>query len=339
MKLARLLGRHKGLSDFLDRFAANELDRLLAGIGRSRAVALEEFPSGGNALIRRLVLADGSSLVVRLYFVDPIRQKGLSHWHLNRRLRERGLRVPTIHIRQTFPFSRGLSDVDVLIEDFLEGEEINEAALNNRAVCSRLAEVLLRLHEDVSPSPGRTWTGKASDDPMREAVAEAPVPFERVRGHLPEITSEHVRHHLAWLRECVAKRSVPTSYELVHGDFYPENLLLTPDGAIALIDLGAMAYGCFETDLVAARQSAPQANWWKEFCDEYFAARPSVRERFEQNAPLFFAVQCLSKAAHRATRARKALEKGKHENAERDRARAREYWKMLATAVENNSPR
>ena len=337
MKLARLFGGRKRLNDFLDRFAAKELPSLLARIGRPHAAALEEFPSGGSALVRRLILADGASLVLRAYFVDPIEQRAFSHWYLNRRLAERGFQVPTIHVRQIFPFPRGLASVEVLIEDFVEGEEIIQATQNDRAVRSRLVETLLRLHEDVSPSPGRPWTGHVSDNPMRKAVARAPVLFERIRGQLPEVSAEQVRHSLTWLREFLARWPIPASYELIHGDFYPENLLLTPDGAIALIDLGAMVYGCFETDLVVARWSGTEENWWKEFCDEYFAARPSARERFEQNAPLFLAVHYLARAAHRAIRARKALEEGKLENAERHRAQGREYWNQFAAAVEGRS--
>ena len=333
MKLRRFFGWRR-LPAFLDRFASKHLAEVLRSIGRPPATAIETFPRGRIAVVRCLILADGSSLVLRVYFADPAKQEAFTHCYLNRRLAERGFRVPAIHLRRVFPFARGEFDAEVVIEDFVEGVEINDAMQDDEALRRRLVETLRRLHSDRSPQPGRTWTGRTTGDPVLKAGAKAPVRFARVRRLLPEVTSRQVDQYLAWFRDAVARRTVPDAYELTHGDFNRGNVLVTSAGEIALIDLGTTVYGCFEADLADARWMFPERAWWEAFCRDYFADQPQRQDRFERNAPLFFANLYLTKAARQAAGARKALEKGRPQTAEARCAKGRFYWNELVATIE-----
>jgi hypothetical protein len=74
MRLPRFLGGRLRLEDCVAPFVAGELPRLLAEIGWPRPERLEEFPSGRHPL-RKIVFAAHASLVLRIYFVDPVRQE------------------------------------------------------------------------------------------------------------------------------------------------------------------------------------------------------------------------------------------------------------------------
>ncbi|MBM3335371.1 phosphotransferase, partial [Candidatus Sumerlaeota bacterium] len=139
---------------------------------------------------------------------------------------------------------------------------------------------------------------------------------------------------LTWLREKTTERPIPGFYELIHGDFHRNNFKMTPDGQIAMIDLGAMTYGYFESDLVDARWGFIDQPWWEGFCADYFAVNPEGRERFERYAPLFFGLFYLNKASVRAVRARKSLEKDRPEAAEIHRAKGQRYWNLLLAAMD-----
>jgi Ser/Thr protein kinase RdoA (MazF antagonist) len=334
MKLSHLFGGERRLSGFVDRFTANHLSGVLESIGHAPAAKIESFASGQNALVRRLILANGKSLVLRAYFADAKKQPGFSHWYLNRHLAERGFRVPEIHLRRAFSFPQGKADVEVLVEDFIEGQVVTEAVRDDEAVRRGVVEILLRLHDDQSPRPGRPWLGIEARDPLQEAMARAPVRFERLRTQLTDVTPRQVERCLAWFRERLAQRQLPPSYELIHGDFNRENLLITPDGGIVLIDLVSMGYGCFESDLVDTRWMFFDQAWWDGFCDEYFAAQPSRRDRFERNAPLFFAFFYLMKSSRQASSAGKAIEKRDHEAVESHLAKSRRFWNLLLAAIE-----
>jgi len=337
MKLAQLFGGRRKISALLDPFYSGQLPGILAGIGQPPAVAIESFGAGRSALVRRLVLADGRSLVLRAYFAEPAKQPAFSHWYLNRRLADRGFRVPAIHFCGRFQFPHAKADVEVLIEDFVTGERIGDTMRDDPAVRSRLVENLLRLHSDRSPYPGRPWIGQIPDDPLREAMDKTPNRLARVRSLLPDITAHLVKRCTTWFQEQLARRSVPTSFELIHGDFHRENLLLTPDGKIALIDLGRTFYGCFESDLVDARWMYPDHDWWAAFCDHYFAAEPARRERFDKNAPLFFAFYHLTKAARQAARTRQSIEKSRHKVAESCRDKCRSCWNQMLAVIEGRA--
>lgn len=291
MKLRRLFGRRRRLGDFLDDFAKRRLADILKEIGRPEAVAITRFASGRNTLVRRLELADGNSLVLRAYFVDPEKRKAFSHCYLNRRLGERGFCVPRIHFTGEMAFARGKANVEVIIEDYVESEPIGDAMSEDRHLRARLAATLRQLHADRSPKPGRTWLGRQFADPVVEAEAKAPVLFERIARQLGRSVSSEAERCLEWLRQARERRAVPDSYELIHGDFTRENILLRPDGAIALVDLGTMEYGCFETDLVCAADGFFNRSWWDGFCADYFQDDSVRRERFQHNAALFFAGQ------------------------------------------------
>ncbi|KPL08265.1 hypothetical protein AMJ85_08505 [candidate division BRC1 bacterium SM23_51] len=341
MKLHRLLGGRRRLTDFLDRFAAKHLSEVLSSVGRPPAATIEAFTSGRNTLVRRLNLADGSSLVLRGYFVDPVKQKGYTHWYLNRRLAERGFHVPAILFRRVFAFPRGKANVEVLIEEFVEGQAIGEAMREDESVRRRLAETLVRLHSDRSPQPGRPphggLSGQVPTDPLRAAVERVPLLLDRIRLQLSEVTAQQAQRCLRWFRDSIGRRPVCETYELVHGDFSRDNLLLAPGGEIALIDLGTMAYSHFEVDLAAARWGFFDQAWWEQFCEDYFAIDPSGRKRFEQSGPLFSALYCLQKASSRAVRARKAAEKGDHAATESYRTESRRFWSLLLSTLSADS--
>lgn len=334
MNLSHFFGGQRRLTGFIDRLVANDLPAILKSIGQPPATKIESFASGQTALVRHLILADGQSLVLRAYFVDPVKQPGFSHWYLNRRLAERGFRMPAIPFREVLPFPRGKADVEVLLEEFIEGQVITEAVRDDETVRRRVVEAVLRLHKEQSPRPGHPWLKDNAADPIREAMARAPVRFQRIRKQLPDATARQVERCIAWLREKTAQRPLPQSYELIHGDLNRENLLLTPDGGIVLLDLVSMAYGCFESDLVDARWMFFDQPWWEDFCDEYFAAEPTRRERFEANAPLFFAFFYLIKASRQASSAGKAVEKRNDEAAESHLAKSRRFWNLLLDIVE-----
>ena len=288
------------------------------------------------ALVRRLVLSDGRSLVLRGYFVDRQKQNGFAHWYMSRHLAERGIRVPAVYFRQVFPFPRGKADVEVLIEEFVEGQVVTEAVRHDATVRHRVVETLVQLHSDRSPCPGRPWLGSPSPDPMAEVLDKVPVRLDRIRKQLAEVTPQEAERCLRWFRERVARRPVPESYELIHCDWNRENVLLTPNGEVVVLDLVTMAYGCFESDLVDVRWMFFDEGWWREFCEGYFEKEPSRRERFEQNAPLFLASFLLIKAARQASGAGKALERGDPALAETRRAKSRKFWKLLIATMEGS---
>jgi hypothetical protein len=335
MKLARLFGRGQQLTSFLDRFMANDMPSVLAQIGRPSVVTIEPFPHGHSGLVRRLFLADGRSLVLRAYFVDPVKRKGFARRHLIEYLAAAGFHVPAIHFSGIFPFPRGLADVDLMIEEFVDGQPIADAVCNDQAGRRHLAEILWKIHGDRSPRPGRTWLEGPNADPLRAALAKAPELLDRVRRQWPDIPPPQIKSSLTWLRETITGQPVPESYELIHGDFHRNNFKMTPDGEIVMIDLGAMTYGYFEADLVDARWGFIDQAWWEGFCADYFAVNPAGRERFERYAPLFFALFYLTKASVRAVRARKSLEKNHSETAEIHRAKGRRYWNLLLAAMES----
>jgi hypothetical protein len=334
MKLAWPFGGRRKLSAFFDAFSSNQLPGILAGIGQPPVAKAEEFGAGRNALVRRLVLADGRSLILRAYLADPDKQPTASYGYLNRRLAERGFRMPTVHFRGLFPFPRGRTDVELLIEDFIQGRTLADSERDNSGIRHQAVKALLDLHSDQSPRPGRPWLGKEGPDPIHAAIEKTPRRLDRVRQELPDVAPRQLQTCLAWLRERVAQRPLPSSYELIHDDFNRENLLLMPDGEIVVIDLVTMAYGCFESDLVGARWMFFGEPWWREFCNEYFAAEPLRRERFEQTTPLFSAFFHLTKAARQASSARKSIEKGRSDAAEAHRAKCRFHWEQLMLTIE-----
>lgn len=337
MKLRQILGRSKELSDFLDGFARKHLTAVLAEIDRPPATAIESFGPGRNTLVRRLVLADGSAVVLRVFPAEPTVQGGFSHWHLNRLLAGRGLRVPAIHFRRTYPFPRGKSDVEVMLEEFIDGRPIVGDLRDDEPVRARLAQTLRVIHGDQAPHPGCPWLNRVDPDPLDAAMQSAPARFARVRAHLSEVKPAEVKTCLTWLRETLARRPRPAAYEFTHGDYGRDNLLLTREGEIALIDLGNVAFGCFEFDLVDAHWSFFDPAWWEGFCDAYFAAEPARRERFALTAPLFFVFYYLRKAASRSVRARKAAAAGKTDLAETCTADARQLWELLLRVMESET--
>ncbi len=338
MKLARLFGRRKGLSEFVQEFADTGLSEMLVEIGCPPVVRMEPFATGQNALVRRLILSGGRSLVLRAYFADPEKQSGLCHCYITQRLAGLGVRVATVRLRRTLPFPRGKADVEILLEDLIEGAVLSEAMRDDQSVRQKIATLLLRIHHEQCEQPGRPWLHQVWPDPLQEAVDKAPSRLARVRAILSDATPTRIESCLRWFRERVAHRPVPPWYELIHRDWNRENLLLTPDGELALVDLVSMAYGCFESDLVAARMMFFDAVWWAAFCEDYFAGAPDRRERFEQNAAVFFADFFLTKASRQASSARKALEKGRPEEAEMHRAKSRCFWQMLCACTDGQSP-
>jgi len=332
--LLRLLWGEGRLSEFLEPFARAHLPGLLTELGRAPAAAIERFEAGHIACVRRVRLADGTALVLRAGFVDGS-ERGAAHEHVNRRLAGRGLCVPAIHCRRTFPFPRGRADVEILLEDYVEGRMIDESMRHDEGLRRALARTLLDLHADTSERPGRPWLREdAAADPVEAALAKAPEWLGRIARQLPEAGPSQTARCLAWLCGAARERVRPAACVFMHGDFCADNLLVTPDGRIALVDLGTMAYGCLEIDIVTAYFGFFERTWWERFCEAYFAGRPERRARFEANAPLFFALHFLRKAASRAVRRRKLREKREEREAESYREECKRFWDGLIALVE-----
>jgi len=337
MKLFRLFGGRRRPGDFMESFAAKLLPQVLASIGRPPAAKIELFPHGRHRSVYRLVLGDGGQLVLRTYLSDEPEQRALSHWHLNGFLAKKGFCVPTIHFRGVFPFTRRGDDVHVTIEDFVEGEPVGAGVCDRPAIRHQMAEILHLFHNEVAPRQGKPWVGSEAPELVLRMAEKAPVLFERIRAQLPEVTSQQAAQCLKWIRENVARRPVPSAYELIYGGFDRHDLLVTPQGRIALIDTGSIAYDVFETDLVDARWGFLDQAWFEGFCADYFSLAPFRRERYERYAPIFFARFYLNTAAGRAVRARKNMEKGKRDVAEHFRAESRRFWNLLLSVVEGRS--
>ncbi|MBM3334014.1 hypothetical protein FJY63_05070 [Candidatus Sumerlaeota bacterium] len=337
MKFSWFFGGRRRPSDFMESFAAKRLPQVLATIGRPPVAKIELFPHGRHRSVYRVVLDDGSALVLRIYLSDEPELRAVSHWHLNRLMADLGFCVPTIHFRGVFPFGRRGDDVHVTIEDFVEGKEVEAGLCDQPAIRRQMAEILHLLHNKTAPRPGKPWVGSEKLELVLRMAEKAPVLFRRIRAQLPEVTSQQATQCLKWIRENVARRPVPQEYELIYGGFDARDLLLTPQGRIALIDTGSIAFDVFETDLVDARWGFLDQAWFEDFCADYFALAPFRRERYERDAPIYFARFYLNTAASRAVRARKNIEKGKHEEAEFFRAESRRFWNWLISVVEGGA--
>ncbi|MBM3335450.1 aminoglycoside phosphotransferase family protein [Candidatus Sumerlaeota bacterium] len=334
MKLRWPFATERRVSGFVDRFVANDLSAILASIGRPSAVKIERFAAGRSSTsVRHLILADGASLVLRAHFAASKNRKCQNHWHLMRYLSERGFRVPRVHFRQVFPFPRGKADVEILIEDFVEGHHVAQEMQDDATLRHRLVETFLSLHGDLKPWPGRPWIGKRSPDPLVAALNRAPSRFDRIRRALGDSAARQIEPCLKWFRENLARRTPPDSYELIHGDCNPLNFIVTPDGHIAMADVDDMVYGCFEADLVQLRWSFFDEHWWSQFCREYFEAAPARRERFDRTAHLFSAAFFLTKASRQAASIGRATKKRDRQTAEHRRAKCRRYWHLLLQTV------
>lgn len=334
LRLPRLWRGGQKLSAYLEQFLRDELPGLLQDLGRPPAKKIERFPLGGNAVIRKVTFAEGKPLVLRLYRADSPKQPCHSHCYLNRELAKAGILVPNILLRRPFEAAGNRPEFEAVIEDFVEGTLIDDRQRSDTEVHVRLVKLLHCLHGNHSSRPGRIWLNAPDEDPTRAALAKAPELLRRARSQIPGIPMDEVERAQNWIRKSAEDYRPPEVYELTHGDFCRQNLVLTPNNEIALVDLGTIAYGCFITDLVRARREFFDEAWWESFCRDYFADHPDRLERFERDGPLYYALHALIKASSRAVKVRKTLQRDKPEQADLFLAEGRKFWDTFASYLE-----
>jgi aminoglycoside phosphotransferase (APT) family kinase protein len=131
--------------------------------------------------------------------------------------------------------------------EYLEGTDADEAfeqmdRPTAHRFFARLGTTLAQLHALSGPHYARTVTSAVGQPSWADAVAERLGRLEDRYvevgldfGHLPR----RARTQIAELADELSGRSVPA---LVHGDVYPDNLLVAPDGSPVLLDFERASY-------------------------------------------------------------------------------------------------
>jgi aminoglycoside phosphotransferase (APT) family kinase protein len=162
-----------------------------------------------------------------------------------------GVRTPQVlAIADRFPDFGGRS---YSVWEYLDGEDAGDAldTMDERAVegyFELLGSALGRLHQCVAPHYSRTVTSSQGQRTLTEAVAARLNVLEARYIDVGLRFDNHAREASRRVAALVADVSPESAPVLVHGDLYPDNLLVGLDGSPVLLDfeLGSFADAGFE---------------------------------------------------------------------------------------------
>lgn len=280
-----------------DRLGAYVRSRVLPSLGITGGdFSLEILPEGTRSVVLRLETSSGRYVLRHLS--DPVR--AIQTVLTTRHMVTRGVRIPRLLRVDLSPLTRLRVGGYVLLEEWIEGQNLVELALTDR-ILKDLARSLASLHQvrrdawgSLVPLAGRRGDYFAS---MQGRV-------ERRLGDLARNSPEFVSvladgAILDWFARQHCSGRQPDGYSLCHRRITDTNVLWSEEGGACLIDVITARYGHHAIDLERAlyRWCDHVSRLQEVFLDEYFDVFRSVtREQWQEQRDYFRASFHLTQA-------------------------------------------
>lgn len=248
-------------------------DRVAPACGLPQPLSLFPIPEGYSTEVYEVDLGE----VRKILRVYPDRAKSRLEGYLlaHRTLSGLGIRVPSL---DRWEFGR---DRHWLLEEKIEGTGLKHL-LSDPSAVAIAARTLAALHSNTRHRYGEVngWGGFRLTLRWRQRLPERWAKLTRLIPELEEVGAKVE----AWFRDWSETYS-PRTYNLLHNDFHPGNVILTPDGEAALLDLRSPRYGLGLMELIEAAHhfTGEERTHWAPFTEPYFAHQSGVpKEDFEK---------------------------------------------------------
>jgi len=295
-------------------------------------VSCEEIAEGNNSEIWRVECERGR-VIARFWRVEARRDKAADNAHVLGLAASLGLPAPRLIDLDTTRETEREFGFHVTVEELVEGRPLEPSDLRDGVIRGQLVAILLRMHAHTGEIAGQPWSRANREHPWDEWM---PHRIGILLGRARDLKLAEAGTLAKW--EAALRRHQPPltdvlPFNLIHGDVHPRNCLLGADGALRMIDFGAVAFAPFELELVTGEASfeMAEAGSFVPLLDAYLATSPERRERWERNQDHLRAFDLLRRAvsAHRKTlKARHAARHGEFG------ARGERFWNLFAALME-----
>lgn len=306
--------------------------------------SIEKIGRGENTILRVISSETGQRFVARFYPYEPHKEKALEHCYVSTLFKRNNLNTPKIFFKDTSPETREDFGFDVVIEAFIQGTPLNTERLNEKPDLLRnFIAQLQTLHSVTSKSAGKFWrVENEREAPLTYFLQRTRLYLTRINKYLTPLNTKEQKYYLnAMVRLSEPLKSI-TTYNLIHGDLQPHNILVTPNGDIYFLDFGRTCYGFFEEDLVEVFYGiyTGARDGFNLFLTEYFSQDKENRHsRFEKNFSFFTAFYHLEKASSSAVKVRK-IQEGRRKSDQPDaetkllRSKAERCWERFLLVMQ-----
>jgi len=220
--------------------------------------------------------------VVRWYPAeDPSRLKSYQEAH--QVLHSLGFNVPE-------SVSKGSTrDGTWLLEKRVKGKSFRELLEDSETV-RKAAETLARLHGHERRRYGKvgSWGGRRLSVRWRQRFHER---WSKITALFPELHAVE-KEVEKWFHNW-ADAFTPKTYQLLHGDYHPGNLVLSNEGEVVLLDFRSPRFGFGLVEMIEAAHhfTGEEPRDWSPFVLTYLAARDqTTRNLYDHFATSLHAV-------------------------------------------------
>jgi len=232
----------------------------------------------------------------------------------------------------------------VVIESFIQGQPLKMEQLNEEPeLRHQFTEQLRILHSVKSTSSGKFWrVENERKQPIPYFLQRSKLYLTRIGKYLTPLNAKEQKYYFnAMVRLSELLKPVNT-YNLIHGDLQPHNILITPGREIYFLDFGRSCYGFFEEDLIEVFYGIYMSarDGFNLFLSDYFAEdEENLHSRFEKTFNFFSAFYHLEKASSSAIKVRK-IQEGRRKSLQPDaetkflRSKAERSWERFLLVMQ-----
>lgn len=316
-----------GLADYV-------AERVAPAIGACGGdMKIEEIAGGRIAIVRRLRVAGGATLILRAWPWNPARSRVREHCTVSGLFREAGVRVPDIILADSSMATMRRRRLEAVVENEAEGGPpdfgIEGGALEDFAIG------LARLHAVRSPVWGKPWLpGDAMAEPCAHRAGRLSKFRDRTEGRLLSISDEEFAGCMAWLERRVRTLGFGARASLIHGDLSVGNLFADGEGRITWIDFGSAQYGMPEQDLALVHFMLGEGRELDRFMRIYHEHKPRDFD-VDPGAVTFFKImRMIERISSRSRRRARHESRGEGAvGAEQEQARAERTLRALMRSL------
>ncbi|MCA9447413.1 MAG: aminoglycoside phosphotransferase family protein, partial [Candidatus Omnitrophica bacterium] len=253
------------VEDSISRVRALWSDRIAPRTGLPKDAALNPIEDGYSTEVYRVELQDDQR-ILRIYPKKSLPRLN-GYLSANRIFQSKGLRVPELEASET------TGEFAWVLEERIEGTSLKQL-LDEPEALREAAETLAELHRHTRNRYGEYsgWGGFRLTLRWRQRFPER---WSKVTRLYPEL-EEATDRVLSWYRDWANSYS-PRRYQLLHNDYHPGNVILTPEGRIALLDLRSPRFGLGLMELIEAAHHfmGEEPSDWPPFLDPYLESADS----------------------------------------------------------------
>ncbi|MCX7765563.1 MAG: aminoglycoside phosphotransferase family protein [Candidatus Sumerlaeia bacterium] len=194
---------------------------------------------------------------MRIYPYAPDREDAQEHCLVARLFARSGANVPEILFCDNSKKIRIKYSFDALVEEYIEAQSLSEELMSIQPMIrQRLAQTLASLHQMTNHLSGKIWQPvNERRQPLKYFAERINLYFTRLSTYHHQLTPSLVKHFTDKMHAVCKPLSTISSYNLIHGDLQPENLLLNQNGGIIFLDYERSCFGYLEEDLVCVLNS------------------------------------------------------------------------------------